>query len=242
MLAETSLKDLLAKSEYSRLEKLLLCMAVDSARPKAVAEIRKLAVAAGLSEAKKWNIAAALARSRPYAIRTRDGWELTSDGRKAVAELAGGYVGGVAPRVAAGLRHHLPSVADDQTREFLEEAVRCLESELYRAAVVLSWVGAVALLQDHVLISALAAFNTEARRRDAKWKDAKNRDDLSKMKEADFLNVLEGISILGKSVKHELEVCLKLRNGCGHPSTLRIGEAKVAAHLETLVQNIFSRF
>lgn len=242
MLAESSLKDLLAKKEYSRAEKLLLCMAVDSASPKSVAEIRRLAAGGGLTEAKKWNVSDVLANSRPYAIRTPDGWELTSDGRAIVSELAGTYSGGVAPRVAAGLRHHLTGITHAQTREFLDEAVRCFEGELYRAAVVLSWIGAVAVLQDYVLTSALAAFNTEALRRDARWKTAKSRDDLSRMKEGEFLNILEALSILGKNVKHELESCLKLRNGCGHPNTLKVGEARVASHLETLVQNVFARF
>lgn len=98
------------------------------------------------------------------------------------------------------------------------------------------------MLQDHVLNHSLAAFNAEARRRDAKWRDAKTRDDLSKLREAEFLNILEAISVLGKSVKQELEVCLKLRNGCGHPNSLKVGETRVAAHLETLLQNVFSRF
>jgi hypothetical protein len=242
MIAESSLKDLLSKKEYSRADKLLLVMAVDSARPKSIAEIRTLASNAGLTEAKKWNIADILARSKPNAIRSKDGWELTSDGRRIVSDLAGPYSATVAPKVAAGLRHYLVSVADDQTRDFLEEAVLCLESELYRAAVVLSWVGAVAVLQDHVLNSRLADFNAEAKRRDSKWKDAKTRDDLSRLKEAEFLNILEAISVAGKSVKQELEGCLRLRNGCGHPNTLKIGDAKVAAHLETLIQNVFSRF
>jgi hypothetical protein len=88
----------------------------------------------------------------------------------------------------------------------------------------------------------LAAFNAEAIRRDAKWKTAKTRDDLARMKEADFLNVLEAISVIGKSVKQELEGCLRLRNGAGHPNSLRMGEARVAAHLESLIQNVFAQF
>jgi hypothetical protein len=154
--------------------------------------------------------------------------------------LAGTYTGAVAPRVASGLRHHMTTVTDPQTKEFLDEALRCFEAGLYRAAVVLSWVGAVALLQDHVVSTRLTDFNAEATRRDKRWKAAKTRDDLSRLKEADFLHVLESISVIGKSVKHELEVCLKLRNGCGHPNSLKIGEAKAASHLETLLQNVFS--
>ena len=62
------------------------------------------------------------------------------------------------------------------------------------------------------------------------------------MKEHEFLQVLAAISVLGKNVKDELEGCLKLRNGCGHPNTLTVGESKAAAHVETLIQNVFAKF
>ena len=242
MLATESLKDLLSDSSYSRQDKVLICMAVDSSSPKEVAVIRKLAVDAGATEAKKWNIADILTRAKGLAIRTPDGWELTSDGRRRIAELAGSYTAAVAPRVAAALRHQLPTIMAEETRDFVEEAVRCHEAGLYRAAVVLSWVGAIALLQDHVLAINLSSFNAEATRRDPKWKPARNRDDIARMKEFEFLQVLEAVSIIGKSVKHQLEAALKLRNGCGHPNTLRIGEATAAAHLETLVLNVFGKY
>jgi hypothetical protein len=103
-------------------------------------------------------------------------------------------------------------------------------------------VGAVAVLYDYVVANALSGFNAEAKRRDGRWRDAKNSDDLARMKEYDFLQVLESTSALGKSVKAELEGCLKLRNGCGHPSSLAIGEHRVNAHLETLVLNVFAKF
>jgi len=47
---------------------------------------------------------------------------------------------------------------------------------------------------------------------------------------------------MGKNVKTELEGCLKLRNGCGHPNSLVVGENKVSAHIETLMQNVFAKF
>jgi hypothetical protein len=62
------------------------------------------------------------------------------------------------------------------------------------------------------------------------------------MKEADFLVIIEAIAVIGKNVRQELEGCLKLRNGCGHPNSLKLGENKVAAHLETLILNVFAKF
>jgi hypothetical protein len=108
--------------------------------------------------------------------------------------------------------------------------------------VVLSWVGAIALQHDFVVAKHLPAFNAEAVRRNAKWKPAKTADDIGTMKEVAFLEVAETVSIIGKNVKQELEGCLKLRNGCGHPNSLKFGANKVAAHIEVLILNVFRVF
>jgi len=39
-----------------------------------------------------------------------------------------------------------------------------------------------------------------------------------------------------------LKTCLDLRNGCGHPNSLKVSVNKSAAHIETLLQNIFEKF
>jgi hypothetical protein len=62
------------------------------------------------------------------------------------------------------------------------------------------------------------------------------------MKEYDFLQILESISVIGKNVKTELEACLRLRNACGHPNSLRLAEHRVNSHIETLVLNVYARF
>jgi hypothetical protein len=85
-------------------------------------------------------------------------------------------------------------------------------------------------------------FNQEAKRRYSKWKEAKSTDDLALMQEYDFLQILAAISVIGKNVKQELEQCLQLRNACGHPNSLAIGEHRVASHLEILVLNVYSKF
>jgi hypothetical protein len=45
--------------------------------------------------------------------------------------------------------------------KFLEEAVGCFENRYYRSAVILSWVGAMAVLEDYVVANYLKEFNTE---------------------------------------------------------------------------------
>lgn len=241
MLSSDALKAALQADGLTRTDKLLLCLAVNSAKAKSVSEIRDLARDAGLRAAASWNISSLLSASGK-AVRAAAGWELGVKGKEAVRILAAGHLAAAPPKLATSLRAELAKVSDSDVRSFVNEAVVCFESHLYRAAVVLSWVGALSLLYEHVLATKLAAFNAEAVRRNAKWKAAKTKDDLALMGEHDFLQVLEAISIVGKSVKHELEGCLKLRNGCGHPNSLKIGENRVSAHIETLILNVYSRF
>lgn len=62
------------------------------------------------------------------------------------------------------------------------------------------------------------------------------------MGEFDLLQICQALGVIGKNVREELEVCLKLRNGCGHPNSLKVAESRVAAHIETLMQNVFEVF
>lgn len=236
------LKNLLHQSGFSKTDKLLLCASFDVKLPKSVAEIKEIAKQAGFRQMDKWNVSSLLSRSGGLAIRTDSGWELTNSGKEKVAQLAGAAITSFSPKIASSLRSHLSSISSHETAAFLEEAIRCYETKLYRSAVVLTWVGAISVLYDYVVSHKLAAFNAEAVKRNSKWKTATIKDDLANMKEHDFLQVLQSISVIGKSVKDELEGCLKFRNGCGHPNSLKIGESRVSAHIETLMLNVFSKF
>jgi hypothetical protein len=242
LLPELQLKDLLAVSTLRQLDRALLLLAVRDPAPMKVADIRALGAKHGLKSAKTFNASGYLSGGGGKAVSTKNGWELTKDGRDHAAALISEHAPSTTPVVISTLRHHSGSLSDEDTRAFVHEAVVCFETRQLRAAVVLSWVGAVAVLQDHVIASHLGAFNTEAVRRDPKWKIAKNRDDLARMKEHDFLQLLEAIGVFGKNVKQELEGCLKLRNGCGHPNSMRIGEHRVAGHIETLILNVYQAY
>lgn len=242
MLPETILKDLISQSQFVKTDKILIILAVDDRQAKGIKEIKVLATRAGLRTIQRWNVSSLLARSKGLAVRTTNGWELTSAGRQYITKLVGHLSDTPTPKVAASLRAHLSRLSNPNTSKFVEEAITCYESKLFRAAVVLSWVGAIAVLYDYVVSNKLMDFNTEALRRNSKWKPAKTTDDLARMKEHDFLDIIEAISVIGKSVKQELDGCLKLRNGCGHPNSLKIAEHRVAGQIESLILNVFSQF
>jgi hypothetical protein len=243
LLSDSLLKELFANRDFSRTQKVLFCLAAAGAGgPQSVAQIREHGVRLGLRGVDRWNISALLSAVGELAIRTSGGWELTSAGLVAVRQIAGISAKSALQVHADALRELLPRIKNVETSAFVEEAIGCSESRHYRAAVVLSWVGAVAVLYDYVIKQKLSEFNSESLRRDAKWKAARTTDDLTRLKEYDFLQIAEAIGVLGKNTKQELEAALKLRNACGHPSSFRLGESRAAAHLETLALNVYAVF
>ncbi|WP_299891570.1 hypothetical protein [uncultured Ruegeria sp.] len=242
MLPSSELKDWLNK-DLPRLDKVLLILAT-SACPLSVSQIREIAASAGLRELKNknWNVSQVLGNSKGKAIRTDKGWELTNAGKLHLRDLGVSKMSPSAMQVAIDLRAHLVKIVDGATREFVEEAIKCHEAELFRAAVVMSWLGAMDVLHKHVHTNHLNEFNAEAKRVNSRWKPAKTPDDLGRMGESDFLDRLAAISVIGKNAKEELQKALGLRNGCGHPNTLKVGPNKSAAHIETLLQNVFERY
>ena len=237
-----SLKHLLHKDEYTRLQKILFCLAVDSKSSKDVNEISILAQSAGFHIIKKWNVSDILAKSKGLAIRTPEGWELGPNGEELIRNLVGDLIISPPSKIAASLRKHLGAITDTQIKSFVIEAIECYERDLHRAAIVLSWVGAISVLQEYIIQNKLYDYNAEAKRRNGNWKDAKVREDFGRMKENDFLQILSSISVIDKSVKLELEKQLQLRNSCGHPTALKLSSHTVAAYIELLILNVFSQF
>jgi hypothetical protein len=236
-----NLKDVLSKTQIGRKDKVLIVLDAEEQSVKTVSQTRDILVKNGVRSAKDWNLSQILGNTQGLAVRVETGWEITQQGRQHLAELK---IGNILPTQSklSLLRAEVSKIQDDKIKAFVAEAISALEHQLYRAAVVFSWVGAVALLYEHVLQNCLTPFNQEATRRDSKWKAAKTTDDLALMTEFAFLQILSNISVIGKNVKQELEQCLQLRNACGHPNSLSFGEHRVASHLEILTLNVYSKF
>lgn len=241
MIPSNTLKDILSQ-DINDSDKALICLAVEPAAPRQIKEITVMAFSSGWRQVKKKNLSTILARTGGHAVRSEKGWELTATGKRHVAKLAGPLMNSPIPEVASALRVHLIKLKDRNTQAFVEEAISCFETRQFRAAVVLSWIGAVSVLQNFVVDHKLAEFNAEVLRRNASLKVAKNTDDLGLIKEDTFLDILQAISVIGKNVKLELKKGLTLRNGCGHPNSLQVAEHKVSSHIEDLMLNVFAVF
>ena len=227
--------------DLKNLDKLLLVLAAFD-KPCQVKDVRSKAGRAGFKIPIRWNVSDVLGRSKGLAIRTPLGWEISDAGKQYLRNLGVISISPVAVQIATDLRAELQKISDVNTLTFVEEAIKCYEAELYRSAVVMSWLAAVDVLYKHVSKFHQSSFNAEAKRVNAKWKNAKTSDDLGRMREADFLDRLVAISVLGKNVKEELKECLDRRNACGHPNSYKIGANTVAHHIEILLLNVFKKF
>ena len=241
LLTKEVLTQILSEHDLSRRTSLLALLALEKDRPKTITELRDLGKKCGIRTIEKWNLADILSKSKGLCIKLPDGWVLTNKGISKVLEIIPKQNKNIQV-VSETFKQLVEKIEDEQTREFLVEAAQCFDSGCYRAAVVLAWVGAIFILQDFIVKNRLDDFNNEASRRYPKWQIAKTTDDLSRMKEKDFLDILVEISVLGKNVKQELEQCLNLRNGCGHPNSLKLGPNRVTSHIETLILNVYLKF
>lgn len=235
------LKDTLVRPGLSRRDITLILLAAHS-RTATVSELVKLGKEAGVRSIAKWNLSTVLRRAVGLAILTPKGWEITAQGLRHLREAGLGEQPSPARQAAYDLRSHLPNIKSTETRAFVEEAVRCLEADLLRSGIVMSWIAAIDVLYKHVIENHLSPFNAEAKKVNPKWKPAVTADDLARMQESDFLDRISAISVIGKSTKDELKACLTLRNGCGHPNSLKVGRNRACSHVETLLKNVFEAF
>ena len=240
MLSSTDLKTWLHRDLEQR-DKLLLVLSSFEA-PCQIREMKGRALEAGFRIPAAWNPSNSLGRSKGLAVRTPKGWEITDSGKQHLRNLGVAKLSSAAVTLATDLRRELLHIKDATTRAFVEEAIACYEAELFRSAIVMSWIGAVAVLQEHVHANYLNKFNAEAKRVDARWKGATTTDDLGKMREADFLDRIAALSIIGRDVKRELKGCLDRRNSCSHPNSLQLRANTAAHHIEVLILNVFRVF
>lgn len=147
------------------------------------------------------------------------------------------------PPLMLALEEHANNLSGIETREFMLEAINSAKSGCRRAAVIMAWSGAVSVLQEYVFTHHLQKFNDDAIANNILKRPAKSLSDLRDLsKESHFIESLSRISIVDGSQKKALKRCLELRNDCGHPSQLRLGDAAVAGHIEALLMNVFDPF
>jgi hypothetical protein len=238
--------DLLNSPDISRRDKIVVLISA-LGRPSSIAELREEGRSNGLREIENWNVADYLGKLKGLATRVPDGWTLTTKGHARASELGANLQSPLVGQTAMALKRTIDLISDEVRKDFLTDTLRCLDASLNRPAVVYAWVGAVWILQSFVFLNHLSHFNNAgvARFNNGSklfFRPVKSIDDFGRIKEADFLQLLEDISLIGKSFHKQLKDRLDLRNGSGHPNTMVVDEHTTAAHIHFLVENVYRKF
>lgn len=147
------------------------------------------------------------------------------------------------------LRVLLSGVSNDDTSEYLTEAIECAEAGFLKAAVVMGWCAAIDWMQKRVMLEGFATFNTASSalkaRQTGKFKrwnkqfNVTTLSDLQTVFDTDLIVVLEGMGNLDGNQAQRLETCFQYRNHSAHPGKAPIEEPHVISFFTDITKIIF---
>lgn len=167
-------------------------------------------------------------------------WNLTPSGIQYIQEKLG------LPLSTAEIEHDIGSlrtiidqIADAEIKDYIEEAVKCLQVDALRACVVFLWAGAIRLIQNRLLTCELSSLNAALKKFDSKARDVGKLDHFSYIKDSVSILASVELGFFDKNQKDILEESLNLRNRCGHPGKYKPGVKKVSSFIEDVTSIIF---
>jgi len=168
-------------------------------------------------------------------------WSLTDSGREHVRTLLR------LPKADVEVEHDIGTleavvakIGDPDVRDYLEEAVKCLQVGALRACTVFLWAAAIRAIQLKMMTKGSAAVTSSIQKHDPKARPVKSVDDFAYLKDATALLAAKDLGILDKNQKDTLTDALNLRNRCGHPGKYRPGVKKVSAFVEDITSIVFA--
>jgi anaerobic glycerol-3-phosphate dehydrogenase len=119
--------------------------------------------------------------------------------------------------------------------ELLNEAIRAVESSLFRAAIVMAWAAFVDFLQEKLASDNLVAVH-KSRPNWTKWASL---DDLKEnVTEFQMIEVAKEVKLLTKTEMKALQGSLSRRNECAHPSGYNPGLNEALGYVSELLNRI----
>ena len=128
-------------------------------------------------------------------------------------------------------------------KPYLEEAVRCYASGLYRASILMTWAAVVGHLHEVIAahqggVKAIEAANLARFGSSKGYREVKKVDDLLYMRESQFLQLGEDAGLYNRNARKLLIERLDLRNLCGHPTGYVPGREETVIFVESLTLNV----
>jgi hypothetical protein len=212
-------------------------------REMSAVDVHAALVQARVPAARGTNVHQALARSGRYAhqARSRGPWAITESGEHHLRDRYGisGVPADAQPRTeVSALRDLANRVSDEATRDYIGEALECLQVGARRAAVVFLWSGAVTTIREAMWKHGARTIESALQRHNQRARFTK-KNDFDYVKDADLLQAAQDLGVYDKSQKRHLGDALDLRNDCGHPVKYKPGRKKVESFVEDMLSIVW---
>lgn len=137
------------------------------------------------------------------------------------------------------LKRQIETLENDDEKEFLLEAIKCLDAGAYRAGIIFTWNFAVRSIHHRLLKQPLNSLNTAIQRHFRDARTIKTEDDFAYIKESTVLKASMDLGEFDKNQKKVLEDCLDIRNSCSHPGKYSPNSLKTKAFIEDILNVVF---
>lgn len=144
----------------------------------------------------------------------------------------------------------IPQISDSFESEYLDEAIKCVNSGFYRAGIVLGWCAAIDKLQKAVQRIGLSDFHkaslkikSQTSGKYKRWNKEFNVSSLSELQmvfDDDLIIVCEGMGLFDGNQTDRLGVCFQYRNQSAHPGLAPIEEPHIVAFFSDINSIIFN--
>lgn len=174
-------------------------------------------------------------------IKVNGGYKLQRHRREALLKMLGSEQ--VIAQTSATLRGLELKLPEGANKDFLKEAIDCVEIGANRAAIIMVWILTMDHLFSYILKNNLADFNIAlANDKGVKINSITQRDDFSEIKEAKFIELCRAAKIITNDVRKILDQKLGTRNSCAHPSGVNVNRSKVVEFVEDLLDNVVQKY
>ena len=118
--------------------------------------------------------------------------------------------------------------------DLLRQALRCIESELFRAAHVMAWAAFMDFLEEKLASDGLVKLRAAR----PTWKAASIEELRENNVEYQLVEVARDLGLIGKTEMKALHGLLNKRNECAHPSNYFPGLNESLGYVSELLQRI----
>jgi hypothetical protein len=148
--------------------------------------------------------------------------------------------------IGDALRKLVQPIGDPELLKYLDESIRCAETNCVRASVVLAWCAVAHMVHKKLISLGIPALNAEFARMKADkglMFRAFTRDyifstepDVQEAADAHLILLCRFLTYLDDTQYKHLRSALDLRNGCGHPTGYQPDPVKLQAYYADITQ------